>query len=414
MSKTPAHPAPSSGKGQPAGTQKGRSNTLGLTGNELDAILNHLDASSGTGANHRRQSARLEFRHDSVGVDIVQPGGGQTHINVACRNLSRTGLGFLHSAYIHVGTSVVLTLAHQNKAVVKVPARVVRCRHVTRHVHDVGVRFNEPINIRDFLSLDPLMQTFTCEVVDPAQLKGTLLVVAEYRIEQACVTSMLRETSVEIVVAKTIEEGLEHARQGVALILCDDVFEKGEGADFVKEARKCGVRAPIILMSADTSEAGLARIRRAEADAFLAKPLKQDLLLRAVAEFTLISGDKADASSACYSTLSDQSPMRDLAEDFINDLRSAADQIESLAKTADLVGIRKQCLRLGGPATSLGFASLAKLATDLVVTLDSTKSLDRSIVALNTFVSTCRNARLSPKTEVAPADSKPDEHAKAA
>lgn len=392
-------PKPGAPASAPKGPTKGRANTLGLNTNELNAVFDQLDGNSGD-TNLRRQSARLSFRQESIGVEIVQPGGGQTQILCACRNLSRTGLGLLHSSYIHVGTTVVLTLIHHDGSAVRVRARVVRCRHVTRHVHDVGVRFNEPINIRDFMSLDPLKQTFTCELVNPEHLKGTLLLVVEYKMEQACVQTMLKGTPMEVIVAASVEQGLECARKGVGIILCDDMFEKGSGVEFVQTARKQGVRCPIILMSADTSEGALDRFRKAEADAFLAKPLDQSRLLRAVAEFMLATGDKAESSGPMHSTLPDSSPMKALADDFVTDLHALADTIETLMAAGDAVGIRRQCLRIGGPATSLGYEPIAKMAATLVKTLDAAKTLDQCSMPLNTFMSVCRCARKAvPKPE---------------
>jgi CheY-like chemotaxis protein len=342
--------APHAGQ-PPLAPRTGRTNTLGMNSQQLDAIYAQLDA-PGTSPSHKRQSSRLEFRQPSIGVDIIQPGGGQTHINVACRNLSRTGLGFLHSSYVHVGTRVVLTLDHQSAAPVRVPAKVMRCRHVTKTVHDVGVMFDEPINPRDFMALDPLDQAFTCEVVDPAQLKGTLMIVAEYEIEQSCVRSMLGDTSLDFFCVSTIAQALEKARKGVGLVICDDTFEVGSGVEFVQSARKAGLRCPIILMSADTSEEGLSRIRGAAANAFLAKPLEQSILLRAVAEFLLVSGEKSETANPVSSTLPTDSPMLGLSDLYVEDLGKVAEQLEAMVAKNDIVGVRRTALRVGGPAAS--------------------------------------------------------------
>ncbi len=387
----------------PQAPRTGRTNTLGMNSQQLDAIYERLDA-PGSSTSHKRQSSRLEFRQPSIGVDIIQPGGGQTHINVACRNLSRTGLGFLHSSYVHVGTRVVLTLAHKSSASVRVPAKVMRCRHVAGNVHDVGVMFDEPINVRDFMALDPLEQAFTCEVVDPTQLKGTLLIVAEYEIEQSCVRSMLGDTSLDFVCVSTITDALEKARKGVGLVICDDTFEVGSGVEFVQSARKSGLRCPIILMSADTSEEGLSRIRSAAANAFLAKPLQQDVLLRAVAEFLLVSGEKNETANPLSSTLGTESPMLGLSDLYVEDLGKVAGQLDAMVSKGDLAGVRRLVMRVGGPAASLGFAPIAKLAHQLISSLDATKSLEESVVAVNTFVAVCRGARKATPPVVAPAE----------
>jgi CheY-like chemotaxis protein len=366
---------------------------------ELDVVHAELDGTAPAESAQRRQSARVSYRHDGILLEIVQPGGGQTTIRVACRNLSRTGLGFLHSSYLHIGTKVTAMLLHQTNRPVRVRAHVVRCRHVMRHIHEVGLMFDEPINVRDFIPPDPLNQTFTCEKVDPGQLTGTMLVVAEYKIEQACVQSLLDETALDFIYAKSVDEGIEAARKGVAIIVCDDAFEKGSGGEFIAKVRAAGVRSPIILMSTDISEQGLARIRKCEADAFLAKPLKKDLLHRAIAEFLLVGAGGSDSGSPVYSTLPSHSAMHDLASDFVEDLHKLAGQIEELAAQRDIKGIRKHCLRVGGPASSLGFEPIAGLASRLAGALNSEKEFDNAGAALSAFVSGCRSVRKGMRPE---------------
>jgi len=385
------------GAGGARSNAAGRTNTLGLTGQELDNLYNVLDAGANGRTHRRRQATRLMYRYDNVPLEIIQPGGGQTIIRVACRNLSRGGLGFLHSAFVHTGTRVVATLMSRTGESVRFPGKIVRCSHVTRHIHDVGVKFDDPVTVRDFMSTDTLNQAFTCEVVEPSELKGVALVIAEYRIEQACVLSMLRETSMDFVTAASVEEGISHARKGVEVIICDDAFERSSGIEFVARARKSGIRTPVILMSGDASEANLDAIRKSDVDAFLAKPLNHDLLLRAIAEFLLVSTNRLETASPVYSSLPPNSPLADLADDFVEDLKTFADDLEQLAQGNDLTSIRKRALRIGGPATSLGFGPIANLSAALVGSLDATQSVEESIVALNTLVSACRSVRRAAK-----------------
>ncbi len=371
----------------------GRQNSIGLTRAELDLLHESMDREqSGKGA-QRRESSRIAFHETPVAIDIVQPGGGQTSICVAARNLSRSGMGFLHSAYLHVGTTIVIFLDHRQTGPQKIRGTVVRCRHVTRHIHDIGIKFDKPINLRDFVQLDTLSQSFSCENVDPSKLKGVVLIIAEYRIETACVQSMLTETGMDFLTAQTIEEGLSQARKGVDIIVCDYQFDQGNGLDFLKSARQSGVRCPIIIMSADRSPEARDAIRKANAAGFLAKPLDKDTLMRALAEFLLVSGSRADSATVLYTSLPPNSPMRALANDFVNDLRVIGGEIEECAKAKDIAGIRKRCLRVAGPAPSLGFEPIAKLASSLITALDSTMSIDESIVPLNTFIQTCKSVR---------------------
>lgn len=389
------HPAKSNSQDSTpkAAPSPGRQNSLGLSRAELDVLYETMDREQSNKAVQRRESARIMFHEVPVDIDIIQPGGGQTNVRVAARNLSRSGLGFLHSAYLHVGTTIITTLVHRQSGPLKIRGTIVRSRHITRHIHECGIKFDKPINLRDFVQLDTLSQSFSCENVDPAQLKGVVLIVAEYKIEVACVQSMLADTSMGFLSAPSIEAGLSEARTGVDIIICDFQFEDGTGLDFLKRIRESGVRCPVIIMSADRSPEARNAIRKANADGFLAKPLEKDTLLRAMAEFLLVSGNRTDTATVLYTTLPANSPMRALADEFVGDLRAIGDEIEQCAKNKDIMGIRKRCLRVAGPAPSLGFEQITKLAATLITSLDSTMSVDESIVPLNAFIQTCKCAR---------------------
>lgn len=371
----------------------GRENSLGLNRAELDMLIDTLDREQTSKGSQRRESARIAFHEMPLELIIIQPGGGQTNIRVASRNLSRSGMGFLHSAYLHVGTSIIVSLEHRQTGQVSIRAKVVRCRHVTRHIHEIGVKFDTIINLRDYVQLDNLSQSFSCENVDPTQLKGSVLIVAEYKIEVACIQAILADSALTVLKAHSMDDAITEARTGVDIMLCDYQFENGTGLDFLKLARESGLRCPVIIMSADRSPEARNAIRKANADGFLAKPIEKDTLLRAIAEFLLVSGDRGDSAASLYSTLPATSPMRALADDFVEDLRVMGEEIAQCAQAKDIAGIRKRCLRIAGPAPSLGFESLAKLAGTVITSLDSTMSIEESLVPLNTFIQTCKSVR---------------------
>lgn len=389
--------------------ETGRTNSLNMTRIELDSVLDALDNDPTASANAKRQSSRMAFRETGVQVEIVQP-GGQTRFSVACRNLSRDGLGFLHSSYLHVNTPVMVTLPHRSLGSVRIEGTLVRCRHVKRHIHDIGVRFKNPLNLRDFMEIDTLAQSFSCERVDATQVKGVLLIVAEYKIEQGYIQSMLRETSMDFVTAATIADGVTTACKGCDIIICDDSFETGTGAEFIARARENGVRCPIVIMSADRSAEGRQRLRAANASGFIEKPIVPELLLRAMAEFLVVPGENAADMNPLTSTLPFNSPLAALADDFVTDLRACADDVERLAKSNDLVTLRKRVLRVAGAAPALGFEPIAKMGHALLATINASKGLAECTVAINTFVATCRAVRKRPSSAtppVAPATSAP-------
>jgi len=70
---------------------------------------------------------------------------------VRTRNLSPTGIAFLHGSFVYTGTGCVLALHDAQGKIVGVEGKVVRCQHVRGHVHDIGVRFSRPLDVKQFL-----------------------------------------------------------------------------------------------------------------------------------------------------------------------------------------------------------------------------------------------------------------------
>lgn len=392
-SPNPSHPT--SGRKpltKPAAT---RTNSLGLSQAQLETVLSSIEAAGDGGVHSNRESSRHEFRNLSVDLDIAQMGGGHTRIRVACRNLSRTGIGFLHSSYMHTGTGVIVTLPHAKIGEVRIPGTVVRCRHVTRNIHDVGVKFKQPVDIRDFVQMDVFNQVFSIERVDPTRLSGVLLIVAEYRIDQACIQSMLRDTSLEFIKASTVEQGLAEAIKGVDIVICDYAFETSSGIEFVKQAKARGIRCPILIMSADQCTEARTAIAAAKAAGFIPKPIDQSTLQRALAEFLLLSETRDTDANRLFTTLPSNSPLIALSDDFVGDLKKTAEEIEKLVPVNDVEGVRKRVLRVVGAAPSLGFEPVSKLGNSFLKSLAETMSLEETLMPLNAFLSTCRAVRPS-------------------
>lgn len=109
--------------------------------------------------NDRRQSRRLHLGNAiRLVCETRRSDNRPVKHMVKCFDVSSTGIGFLHGAYVHPDTAVVLTMLSHQDAGFRMRGRIVRCRHLTRHVHEVGVKFDAPIDIcamLEMLGLDP-------------------------------------------------------------------------------------------------------------------------------------------------------------------------------------------------------------------------------------------------------------------
>lgn len=364
-------------------------NSIRLDAARLNRFLDERDqATEGGASKPRRDFVRWSFRNASIPLTVVHPGGSNATINVACRNLSSGGVGVLHSAYMHTGTRCFVALPRTDGQRVSVEGTIVRCIHVSGTIHEIGVKFLKPIDAKEFVDLDPFANGFSLETVNPESLRGTVLLVEDSTLDQTLIRHYLRETQISLVVETTIEQGLAKAAEGVDLILCDANVSESSGAAFVQKARDAGLSQPILMLTADTGEPTRRALIQARATAILTKPLKQQTLFQALAEFMSKSADAGGISS----TLPADHPNLSLLETFVEETKATARNIEKAVVEGNSARARLLCLQIMGSAPEMGFEGLAELARVAEQAITGAKSCAEAAVPLRTLIGACQRA----------------------
>lgn len=127
--------------------------SLRMTDEQWLALADRLDGEAA--AHHGRESGR---RHERVAyrnivrlaIAVEHPSGDRQRYLVRTHDLSASGIGFFHGAYMHVGTRVILLMTHRESGAQCVVGVVRRCAHVSQHIHKVGVEFNEQIVLEEY------------------------------------------------------------------------------------------------------------------------------------------------------------------------------------------------------------------------------------------------------------------------
>jgi hypothetical protein len=116
---------------------------------EMNATAKRAPAAKG---GEQRRDARLPIQTEAVMICRTNPGAaGSSQFAVKCRNISRSGLSFLHGFYLHSDTPCEIILINHRREGFKLVGQVVRCRHLRENVHEVGLRFDEPMDICEVL-----------------------------------------------------------------------------------------------------------------------------------------------------------------------------------------------------------------------------------------------------------------------
>jgi len=104
----------------------------------------------------RRQAPRVPFGLPlRLGVLLENEIKGRRTYALAPRNISRAGISLLHGKFVYGGTNCVVGLTALDGQVIPARGRVIWCRLIAGRVHELGIRFDEPIDMSEFVAQSP-------------------------------------------------------------------------------------------------------------------------------------------------------------------------------------------------------------------------------------------------------------------
>ncbi len=366
-------------------------NTLRLAQHDLQKLLEQFDHSQTKTTHPDREFVRWSYRVSAVDLVLEHTTGSKISLPVASRNISRGGISILHSSYIHTGNRCEIILQIPGGKAQAIPARIIRCAHITGRVHEVGIAFDEQISTKDLLGLDPLNEAYSLERVEPTHLHGSVLIVTQTELDRDIIFVFLEETGLILSSADTIESAMEKASKGCDLVIADFHLGQESGADLVRSLRSQGSDMPVIIMTSDKSESTLDTIRDADASGILSKPISSERLLQALAEFLHADGD----GGPLYSTLDQSDPAYPLLNKFLNTVPKMAIRLERAMQNDDLQSSIETCRSLSGAASPLGFESISELAIAAERKLD-TGDLKGASSHIRALIIACRRIKAKP------------------
>lgn len=373
----------------------GRLNTLGLTERELVQLLDELDAKDTRPPSTKRKFVRRRFRQVQVPMHLTHPGGHTTAINVVTRNLSRSGISVLHSSYLHAGTPCSVELPTLSGTTITAAGSIARCVHVFRNVHEIGVKLDAPLDTQLMMDSGLFSDWYALEQVNPGDLAGTLLYVDDAVGDRRLIRHYLRDTNLSITTAETGEEGLERSQAGFDLIIVDFHLNSMNAGELIQQMQEAGVKAPMIVVTADTEAASTVRSIRSCAQAFLSKPIEPSLLLRAIAQYLQL-GDKGTARLLFTSTLAPDHPNAPLIDSFVDDLHKLAADVTAAIEKDDFRTCWLKAAEVKGIAPAIGFDGIGQIAERAMQALTASTSVKDSTPELRKLINACRRACRAP------------------
>lgn len=264
-------------------------NTLALEGVLFQRLLSKLDATNSKGKpSAARIFRRLSYAHERIGVHVESEGHNERTLTVATRNLSQGGASILHSSFMYPGTTLTIELIDNKNKVHPQHGTVTRCEHRGGRVHEIGIKFDDEIILREFLDPNPENLLHSREKIDAQHMDVKLLVLSDENEFSQLLRQYMLPTNIRYKFAKSQDEALELAEK-FDMILCKLNTVTMQTPETIRMLRESGFQNPIILVGRPTSQVDTHVVGACGADMFLPWPCDEQTMLCSIGEYVFNS-----------------------------------------------------------------------------------------------------------------------------
>ena len=319
-----------------------------------------------------RAAERLPYRVGRMTVDLTADDDAVVPYAAVCRNLSGTGIALLVGQFLWPGTACRLTLPSPYGHEETVTGRIVRCRYLvgSSSVHEVGVRFDRPINVALFV---------------PRPESVRILLVDESPGRHELVAGFLEGLDVDLLgVTTALDAAAEALKHEFDVILLDLESPNFDAFLVTKELRGAGYLGPIVGLAVHTGPTLRARCEAAGCTGYLRKPMTRETLRGLVASIV---------SEPVVSALAHDVALTPLIDQFVGRLRQQARQLSAAFERGESEAVKRIVRTLQGDAGSYGFDPISEEAEHLQVLLELDAPPAQLRGAVYELIHLCRAAR---------------------
>lgn len=365
--------------------------TLRLHPRELEELLFSLRSSTAHDlATSRRRTQRWAINSRRAVLTMRNEHGEPRHYVTVVPNLSSGGCSALHGGFLHPGSRCVVTLPDVQGRPRSLSGVIVRCRHLQKNLHEIGVELSERISPRDFIDFGD-EHVFTRERVDVADLKGTLLIIEDSRPYQRLIEAYFKGSGLEMVFASSGTEALARLEQFPDMAFVDYQIPEPDGLEVIRRARNNGYVGGLVLLTADSTPGLRKRAIEAGASEMLSKPCAPEALHQAAAEYLLIRHPDEVPAGAIYSDADLAVISLEMIREFIAELHNDAKRITQGLDSKQFDQAREGIRRIRSTAAAYGFASIGAAARETLRLMEN-EGPDAATVSVQRLVAACKRA----------------------
>ncbi len=308
----------------------------------VNAWLDRLDrgTAAGRGVSGRR-AQRYSYRAEPASLIVCHADDRQTEHEVACRNLSREGVGLVAGQFVYPQSACRVRLTRAFGGQETVPGRVVRCRYLvgSARLHEVGVHFDRPVDVA---------------VYAPQSQLARILLVDDAPATRELVQGLLGTLHATLAYAADADEAMRRAAGECDLILIALDSEVLDGFGLTRDLRASGYIGPIVGLTAHPGPGLHARCVAAGCTGYISKPIIREDLQDLVAGLM---------GQPLLSSVADDPKMAPLVDRFVAGLRPRMTDLLLTLEQGQMERLDKLVCDLRAEAASYGFERITQEAT---------------------------------------------------
>lgn len=353
--------------------------TLHLSDRDKAKLLWAIEQANRQDDTQEQRRLRVSCTNNEAVLTLKFDGGRETKLAMLARNLSRWGAALVHGRYIHADSRCELAIQSNNGSWQHLLGSVRHIRHIQGTVHELGIAFDEPIDLGEFVSFSSAEEAqYLRELADVIpenegpeviQLTKRVLVVDDFSSDRKLLSYWLTQMALMATTTSDSRSALVQVQeQAFDLLIVDHRLGSENGADLIRELRQGQFIGPIIAISADDSDASKKQMLDAGATAFMSKPLDAEKLKETVYE--LIGVDESADTEPIFSEHKHDTEMRPLITEFTRGLAGYIEDLRDANAQNDFETLEFISHQLKGAGNGYGFPVISERAAELLQSLN--------------------------------------------
>lgn len=353
--------------------------TLRINEREKQALVRAIEQSCKR-VDVERRRLRVSWIQHPLTLKLFLASGSFVEVEVMGRNLSQRGIALVHGRYVYPGTRCEITIPALDGARHACAGVVRHIRHVQGSIHEMGVTFDDPVDVSRFVVLSPEEETQNMlettqdmpndTTTEVTELASRVLVVDGFASHRKLYTHWLSSSGMDVSSASDAGSAQEHIDQAqFDLIVADVPPVTSGGIELIRKLRRSRFVAPILALSSDGSDQTRNDALAGGANDFLEKPVDAQTLTSHARKLMCL--DNATQSLPIFSEFNADPEMQPLLVEFTRGFPACIQELRDASLQQDFDVIEKIAHSLKGSGSSYGFGIVSDSAKQVINQLDS-------------------------------------------